>query len=146
MIFQAKEEIKIIQITLVLSKEGEILVHSSYSDLQFGDMKFSSALEAIKDSAMKLDEGTAAFAADDFQILVYRLKQVAAALIFDKDEDAESIQSWKSVAKEIASSFPKQLGNQEKQKMLEFKTTMDDIVQWHIKEQAPIDKLKEAFW
>ena len=135
---------------LVLSMAGEILIELRYNDLQASAQPSAPILEMIIKTIKKLNEEIVFFRHERFQVILTQGKQLISVLVFDEEESNTEIQSWKKIAKEIArhsSKYPFVTKTEgEKQKLQELKKTMDDIVKWHIQEQAPLEKIKDAFW
>ncbi|MBD3191529.1 MAG: hypothetical protein GF308_12845 [Candidatus Heimdallarchaeota archaeon] len=137
-----------IQIAVILSKEGEMLLASTFADSSLDDQAFQEALPLIKDAGEKLDEGTLIPTTDELLILVSKTKDIPVAFLFTKQLSKSALQSWKAVAKEIGTKFAhvyeESINDQER--LAKFKKTMDEIIQWHLKENPPISKMREAFW
>lgn len=137
-----------IQIAVILSKEGEMLLASTFTDYSLDGQAFQDALPVIKDAGKKLDEGTIVSTTDKFLILISKTKGVPVALLFVKQLSEEALQSWKAVAKEIGTKFASiyEASINDQERLTKFQKSMDEIIQWHLKENPPISKMREAFW
>ncbi len=78
--------------------------------------------------------------------MIVAIKNLSIAITFNDAVKEEVMNFWESVALEILKSFDKIYVTKEPAKILAFKDTMDEIILWNLKEQSPIDKMKEAFW
>ncbi|MBD3191528.1 MAG: hypothetical protein GF308_12840 [Candidatus Heimdallarchaeota archaeon] len=144
-----------IQLAIILSSEGEVLLSTSFGELQVENESFSPSFKMIQDAAQKLDEGTALFSNDGYKILVAK-EEFPVALVFV--EEMKVTQEWKEAAKKISNKFAKILeeGSSTKarawivkeraiqQKIKDFKETILEILK--DAEHSPIKKMKESLW
>ena len=64
-----------------------------------------------------------------------------------EQDEKRAIKEWEDVAKQIATGIdkiydPTSVNNEES----DYKKILDEIIEWHLKEESPIDKMKDALW
>ncbi|NHJ85200.1 MAG: hypothetical protein FK734_07045 [Asgard group archaeon] len=138
-----------IENAIIFSKvTNQVVLTSTYNKINPNDDSFKSSLERISDIAYKLEKGV--FKLDlegNLLALILAVKQITVALIFSSPSKI-NVKEWENAAKEVATGFDKvyEPNSSAPYKHLEFKKTMDEIIQWHQKELSPIDKMKDALW
>ncbi|NHJ40416.1 MAG: hypothetical protein FK731_10325 [Asgard group archaeon] len=139
-----------IENAIIFSKEtGNIILSSTFGDAITDKIDFSISMEKIKDIAIKLEKGMFILDIDEELLaLILTSKRLAVALIFNQKLDKKMISEWEKVAREIINGFEKIYDphNPDLHKYKTFKETMDGIIEWQLKEESPIDKMKEALW
>ncbi|MHA1818150.1 MAG: hypothetical protein ACTSUA_03320 [Candidatus Heimdallarchaeota archaeon] len=133
---------------IIFSKESQsIILTSLYGEVDPKADAFKDSLEKIREIAVKLEKGVFKLdLANNGKTMIVAIKNLSIALTFNKIAKEELMNFWESVALEILKSFDKIYVTKDPAKILAFKDTMDEIIQWNLKEQSPIDKMKEAFW
>jgi len=139
-----------IENAIIFSKKtGEVLLSSVYGKIDPTSDDFKSSLDKITEIAVKLEKGVFNLDLDTGQLtLIHATKSISIALVFIDVVESEELGAWEDVANEIASGFEKiySPGNTDHQIYYEFKKTLDEIINWRLKEQSPIDKMKDALW
>lgn len=139
-----------IETAIIFSKEdGELILSSIYGNVDPYSDDFENSLEKIKEIAIKLEKGVFNLDLDEGLVaLILTSKRLAIALIFAQALDKKMINDWEKVAKEIINGFEKHFDpkGMNKQKYSGFKETLDEIIDWQLKEESPIDKMKDALW
>lgn len=137
-----------IENAIIFSKESrEVLVTSIFGKVDPNNDDFNQSLTQIREIGSKLEKGV--FNLDlenNLTSLILGFKNISVALIFDSSIEKKELHSWENVAKEIGNRFEKVFETNDKNKFLEYKETLKEIVEWHIKEHSPIDKMKDALW
>ena len=138
-----------IENAMIFSKEnGELLVSTTINYINPSAESFTESLNKIRDIATKLEKGIFNLELEDnLHAQIFAVKKTSIAFVFEGD-DKKTISQWESVAKEIAYNFDKDfeafVDNYEKR--MEFKESMQKIIEWHKKELSPVDKMKDALW
>jgi len=133
---------------IFLKEANKVLVTSTFGKVDPEKDDFSDSLLKIQDMAIKLEKGvfnldlTAGFAA-----IIFAFQDISVALVFNESLDKRAIKEWEDVAKQIATGISKIYDPKKAEKEYsEYKKTLDEIVEWHLKEESPIDKMKDALW
>jgi hypothetical protein len=139
-----------IETVIIFSKEIEDLVFtSSYGDIDPTDESFVDYLEKIKEIAFKLEKGIFSLVLDkDLFTVIHAFRRLSIVFVFNQVIDKNMINDWEKVAKEINNDFDKIYDprNPDYQKYQDYKEALDKIIDWQLKEESPIDKMKEALW
>ncbi|HUU76931.1 MAG: hypothetical protein EAX90_12445 [Candidatus Heimdallarchaeota archaeon] len=137
-----------IENAIIFSKESrEVLVTSIFGKVDPNNDDFNQSLTQIREIGSKLEKGV--FNLDlenNLTSLILGFKNISVALIFDSSIEKKELHSWENVAKEIGNRFEKIFETNDRSKFLEYKETLNEIVEWHLKEHSPIDKMKDALW
>ena len=139
-----------IENVIIFSKEkNEMLLTYNFGDINPVSEAFSDSLTKIRDIAIKLEKGIFNLDLDGgFSSLILAIKRLSVALVFPQNLDEKEVSEWGNVANEIASGFEK-IYEPEKTNvdvLNEYKNNIKEIVEWHLKEESPIDKMKDALW
>lgn len=148
--FDSGEEYVMIENVIIFSKEkNEMLLTFNFGDTNPESEAFSDSLTKIRDIAIKLEKGIFNLDLDGgFSSLILAIKRLSVALVFPQNLDEKEISEWGNVANEIVSGFEK-IYEREKtnvEVLNEYKNNIKEIVEWHLKEGSPIDKMKDALW
>ncbi len=136
---------------IIFSKElKEMLLAYTLGDLNPEDESFSVSLAKIKEIAINLEKGIFNQRLDGgFTSIIFAIKRLSVALVFKHELKEKEINEWENVAKEIISGFEK-IYEPEKaivdEMYNDFKNKIKEIINWHLKEESPIDKMKDALW
>lgn len=138
-----------IENAIIFSKEAnKAIVTSAFGEVDPETEDFSDSLAKIREIAIKLEKGV--FNLDlsaGLSAIIFAIQNISVALVFNESLDKRAIKEWEDVAKQIASGIdkiydPKKADNE----YSEYKKILDEIVEWHLKEESPIDKMKDALW
>ncbi|MCK5159884.1 MAG: hypothetical protein KAR08_12035, partial [Candidatus Heimdallarchaeota archaeon] len=79
--------------------------------------------------------------------IIFAIQSISVALVFNESLEKRAIKEWEDVAKQIASGIDKIYDPMSADiESSELKKILDEIVEWHLKEESPIDKMKDALW
>lgn len=138
-----------IENAIIFTKEAnQVLLTSTFGEVDPGMDDFSNSLAKIQEIAIKLEKGV--FNLDltaGLTAIIFAIQNISVALVFSESIDKRGIKEWEDVAKQIATGIdkiydPKSSDND----YSECKKVLDEIVEWHLKEESPIDKMKDALW
>jgi len=133
---------------IIFSKESQSTVLTSvYGTVDPKTESFKDSLERIREIAVKLEKGVFKLeVANNLKTMIVAIKNLSIALTFNEKATEEAMAVWENVGLEIIKNFEKSYLTKDPAKILAFKDTMDEIITWNLKEQSPIDKLKDALW
>jgi hypothetical protein len=138
-----------IENAIIFSKEAnEAIITSTFGEVNPDSEDFSNSLTKIREIAIKLEKGV--FNLDltsGLTAIIFANQDISVALVFSESLDKQAIKEWEDVAKEIANGINKIYDPMNVDKdYSEYKKTLDEIVDWYLKEESPIDKMKDALW
>jgi len=138
-----------IENAIIFTKEAnQVLITSTFGRVDPGMNDFSNSLAKIQEIAIKLEKGVFNLdLAAELTAIIFAIQNISVALVFSESIDKRAIKEWEDVAKQIATGIdkiydPKSSDND----CSECKKVLDEIVEWHLKEESPIDKMKDALW
>jgi len=138
-----------IENAIIFTKEAnQVLITSTFGEVDPGMDDFSNSLAKIQEIAIKLEKGVFNLdLAAGLTAIIFAIQNISVALVFSESIDKRAIIEWEDVAKQIATGIdkiydPKSSDND----CSECKKVLDEIVEWHLKEESPIDKMKDALW
>ncbi|MHA1586218.1 MAG: hypothetical protein ACTSUW_02675 [Candidatus Heimdallarchaeota archaeon] len=138
-----------IENAIIFTKEAnQVLITSTFGEVDPGMDDFSNSLAKIQEIAIKLEKGVFNLdLAAELTAIIFAIQNISVALVFSESIDKRAIKEWEDVAKQIATGIdkiydPKSSDND----CSECKKVLDEIVEWHLKEESPIDKMKDALW
>ena len=139
-----------IETAIIFAKDGgEPLIATQIGDIDPNADSFAEYLNQIRSVAMKLEKGVFKIELNS-QLVSQTIahKGISVTFVYKSSIEDKALSQWESVAKEIASGFEKIYNpeNFDIVKISEFKKSMLEIIEWHKKEMAPIDKMKDALW
>jgi len=146
-----QEKKNMIENIIIFSKElKKKLLTQTFGVLNPEDESFSDSLVKINEIAINLEKGIFNQRLDSgFASIIFAIKRLSIALVFKRELEEREINEWEKVAKEIISGFEKIY---EPEKAVDddiyndFKNKIKEIINWHLKEESPIDKMKDALW
>ncbi len=138
-----------IENAIIFSKEAnKAIVTSTFGEVDPEKVDFSDSLAKIQEIAIKLEKGV--FNLDlsaGLTAIIFAIQNISVALVFNESFEKRAIKEWEDVAKQIASGIDKIYDPMSKDiESSELKKILDEIVEWHLKEESPIDKMKDALW
>ncbi|MCE7744029.1 MAG: hypothetical protein GPJ52_02720 [Candidatus Heimdallarchaeota archaeon] len=138
-----------IENAIIFTKEAnQVLITSTFGEVDPGMDDFSNSLAKIQEIAIKLEKGVFNLdLAAELTAIIFAIQNISVALVFSESIDKRAIKEWEDVAKQIATGIdkiydPKSSDND----CSECKKVLNEIVEWHLKEESPIDKMKDALW
>jgi len=138
-----------IENAIIFTKEAnQVLITSTFGEVDPGMDDFSNSLAKIQEIAIKLEKGVFNLdLAAELTAIIFAIQNISVALVFSESIDKRAIKEWEDVAKQIATGIdkiydPKSSDND----CSECKKVLDEIVEWHLKEESPIDKMMDALW
>jgi len=139
----------LIENAVIFSKANqEVLLASTFGDIQHDSEDFKNSLEEIRKTATKLEKGI--FILDiehGFTALILAISELSIALVFNKSLDKKEKNEWENVAKEIIDEFAKHYDSRKQDAQYsQYEKSMKEIVDWYLKEKSPLDKMKDALW
>ena len=138
-----------IENAIVFSKEANtIIVTSTYGEVDPKADSFNDSLMKIQEIAIKLEKGV--FNLDlsaGFSAIIFAIENISVVLVFNETLDKRVMKEWEDVAKQIATGIDRIYDSSNlKRSDSEYKKILDDIIEWQLKEESPIDKMKDALW
>ncbi|MBN1329791.1 MAG: hypothetical protein JXA54_09985 [Candidatus Heimdallarchaeota archaeon] len=133
---------------IIFSKDlAKVVLTSTFGSYDPSADNFANSLEKIQEIAVKLEKGLFTLDLDlNLTAMIFAIKGISIALVFNEKFDKKLKESWENVAKEVVSSFERYYESKDESKYIEFKPKLDEIIKWHQKELSPIDKMKDALW
>ncbi|NHK32534.1 MAG: hypothetical protein FK730_14365 [Asgard group archaeon] len=139
-----------IETAIIFSKEiKDLVLTSTYGDIDPIDESFADYLEKIKEIAFKLEKGLFSLDLDkNLFAVIHAFRRLSIVFVFNQVLDKNMINAWEKVSKEINNDFDKIFDprNLDNEKYKDYKETLDKIIDWQLKEESPIDKMKDALW
>jgi hypothetical protein len=139
-----------IENVIIFSKEkNEKLLSYTFGETDPESEAFSDSLIKIRDIAIKLEKGIFNLDLDaGFASLIFAIKKLSIAIVFRQVLTEKEISEWEGIANEIISGFEKiyEYEITDFEIYIEYKNKIKEIVEWHLKEGSPIDKMKDALW
>ncbi len=138
-----------IENAIIFTKEAnQVLITSTFGEVDPGMDDFSNSLAKIQEIAIKLEKGVFNLdLAAELTAIIFAIQNISVALVFSESIDKRAIKEWEDVAKQIATGIDKIYDPMSSDNdCSECKKVLDEIVEWHLKEESPIDKMKDALW
>ncbi|NHJ49735.1 MAG: hypothetical protein FK733_18230 [Asgard group archaeon] len=139
-----------IENAIIFSKEiKDIVLSSTYGGLDPNSERYAIIVEKIKEVALKDQKGTFNLDLDGGLIaLIFNTNRFSVIFIFNKTLDDNSTKEWEKTAKDITNGFNRVYDpwNVDDEKHLDYKDTLDEIINWQLNQESPIDKMKDALW
>ncbi|MCG3252216.1 MAG: hypothetical protein KAX09_00090 [Candidatus Heimdallarchaeota archaeon] len=138
-----------IENAIIFTKEAnQVLITSTFGEVDPGMDDFSNSLAKIQEIAIKLEKGVFNLdLAAGLTAIIFAIQNISVALVFSESIDKRAIKEWEDVAKQIATGIDKIYDPMSSDNdCSECKKVLDEIVEWHLKEESPIDKMKDALW
>ena len=138
-----------IENAIVFSKETNMaLLTSIYGEVDPKAEAFSDSFQKIQEIAIKLEKGV--FSLDlsaGLTAIIFAIQNISVALVFNESLEKRALKEWEDVAKQVATGIDKIYDPKSADKEdSEYKKILDEIIEWHLKEESPIDKMKDALW